>query len=253
MTTGRGTTLSGDLTTVAPQLRLADSEAMTALATVVGEPVLHARARLRFGPGRTCEPLARVLDRAIVRAEQVGLDPADMVVVDGTAEAAEDIVRVRRRGYGTADWIRSPACTVRISLRPAGVGMVAAGEPDQACEVPAPGTPSTPAPAEPLDERSAAVREALFEVIDPDLGVNIVDLGFVRAVRLEDQTAVITLTLTTAACPLRAIIEKQLQSGRVGLSTITGFRVDGRWVPAWQPADISDSGREQLRAIGFTI
>ena len=88
---------------------------------MTGKPVIPARARLRFGPGRTCEAIARLLDRAIVRAESAGLDPRLLVVADGSAEAGEDIVRVRRKAHGVADWIHSPTCRVRIVLRPAGL------------------------------------------------------------------------------------------------------------------------------------
>jgi metal-sulfur cluster biosynthetic enzyme len=103
------------------------------------------------------------------------------------------------------------------------------------------------------DEHVAAVREALSDVIDPDLGVNVVDLGFVRAVRVEDRTAVITMTLTSAACPLTKIMEDQIGIELASLGDIEGFLVDWQWVLAWRPADITDSGREQLRAIGFTF
>ena len=104
-----------------PQLRVTEGDAQAALRTVTGKPVIPARARLRFGPGRTCEAIARLLDRAIVRAEAAGLDPRLLVVADGSAEAGEDIVRVRRKAHGVADWIHSPTCQVRIVLRPAGL------------------------------------------------------------------------------------------------------------------------------------
>jgi metal-sulfur cluster biosynthetic enzyme len=113
---------------------------------------------------------------------------------------------------------------------------------------------ATPVTADPVTAvREAAVREALSEVIDPDLGVNIVDLGFVRAVTVAGQTVAITMTLTSAACPLTSVMESQIQAGLAMVRGIDGFRVDWQWVPAWRPADITDAGREQLRAIGFTI
>ena len=102
-------------------------------------------------------------------------------------------------------------------------------------------------------ESASAVREALSEVIDPDLGVNIVDLGFIRAVAIEERTAVITMTLTSAACPLTGVMENQIRTALTSVDGIEGFRVDWQWLPAWRPADITDSGREQLRAIGFTV
>ena len=99
----------------------------------------------------------------------------------------------------------------------------------------------------------AAVCGALSDVIDPDLGVNIVDLGFVRAVAVEGRTAAITMTLTSAACPLTGVMENQIRAGLAPLGGIENFRIDWQWIPAWRPADITDGGREQLRAIGFTI
>ena len=233
-----------------PQLRIAERDAVTALRAVVGQPVVSARARLRFGPGRTCESLARLLDRAIVQAEGAGLDPALLIVADGTARAAEDIVRMHRTGYGLADWIASPTCRVRIVLRPAGLHATAGAEPPQP---PVPVRPPADTPAQPEDERATAVRAALSDVIDPDLGVNIVDLGFVRAVAIEGQTAIITMTLTSPACPLTGVMENQIRTGLAGLGDVEDFRVDWQWMPPWRPADITDSGREQLRAIGFNL
>ncbi len=74
-----------------PRLRVTERDARTALDAVAGRPVVSARARLRFGPGRTCESIARLLDHAIVRAEAAGLHPELLVVADGSAHAAEDV------------------------------------------------------------------------------------------------------------------------------------------------------------------
>jgi len=234
-----------------PQLRIAEHDALTALRTISGQPLIAARARLRFGPGRTCESLARLLDRVIVQAEGAGLDPALLIVADGSARAAEDIVRVHRTGYGLADWIASPTCRVRLVLRPAGLHATAGADPPEPPEPPAPAPRPADVPAERADERAAAVRAALSEVIDPDLGVNIVDLGFVRAVAIQEQTAVITMTLTSAACPLTGVMESQIRTALLGC--VDDFRLDWQWVPAWRPADITESGREQLRVIGFNL
>ena len=244
-----GTTLAAEWHVDEPQLRLAEGDARAALRAVTGKPVIPARARLRFGPGRTCEAIARLLDRAIVRAEAAGLDPRLLVVADGSAEAGEDIVRVRRKAHGVADWIHSPTCQVHIVLRPA--GLHAAGPPSMAPSLP--GEPVAPVPAAEPTGEAAAVRDALAEVIDPDLGVNIVDLGFVRGVVVDGRTAVITMTLTSAACPLTGVLEDQIRAGLAPLGCVDDFRVDWQWIPAWRPGDITDSGREQLRAIGFTI
>jgi metal-sulfur cluster biosynthetic enzyme/ribosomal protein L22 len=238
-----------------PQLRMAERDGRAALRAIAGQPVIPARARLRFGPGRTCEPVARLLDRAIVQAEAAGLDPRLLVVADGRADAGEDIVRVRRKAHGVADWIHSPTCRVRITLRPAGLHATArpAGAPEPPEPPEPPAAPAAPVPAAAASGEAEAVREALTEVIDPDLGVNIVDLGFVRAVAVEGRTAVITMTLTSAACPLTGVLEDQIRAGLGPLDGVDDFRVDWQWIPAWRPADITADGREQLRAIGFTI
>jgi metal-sulfur cluster biosynthetic enzyme len=247
-----------------PQLRITETDGQAALRAVTGQPVIPARARLRFGPGRTCEQLARLLDRAIVQAEAAGLRPDLLVVAGGSVEPAEDIVRVRRKAHGVADWIHSPTCRVQITLRPAGLHATTPAPPTPTAPTPTAPTPTALTPAPPFtsaapaadtppDPAVAAVRAALSEVIDPDLGVNVVDLGFVRAVTIEDRTAVLTMTLTSAACPLTSIMENQIRTELAPLDAIDGFRVDWQWVPAWRPADITDIGREQLRAIGFTL
>ena len=259
--------LSAELRVDEEQVRLAEPDGRTALGAVLGLDAVTARARLRFGPGRTCEPVARLLDRVIVQAEQAGLSPVRLVLAAGSVRAGEDIVRVRRTAHGKADWIASPTCQVQITLRPAGLhasGMTGPGAASgpaasgPAASGPAAGgAPAGPAPASPAgtapDQRAEEVREALSEVIDPDLGVNIVDLGFVRQVGIQDRTAVITMTLTSAACPLTSIMEDQIRAELAGLSDLDGFRVEWVWLPPWRPADITGSGRDQLRAIGFSL
>jgi metal-sulfur cluster biosynthetic enzyme len=256
--------LAAELRVDEEQIRLAEPDGQAALGVVLGLDAVAARARLRFGPGRTCEPVARLLDRVIVQAEQAGLSPARLVLAAGSVQAGEDIVRVRRTAHGKADWIASPTCRVQITLQPAGLhasGMAGPG----AAAAPGPGAggaPASPAPAGPgpaspasaaSEHQAGEVREALLEVIDPDLGVNIVDLGFVRQVGIQDRTAVITMTLTSAACPLTSIMEDQIRAELAGLSDLDGFRIEWVWLPPWRPADITGSGRDQLRAIGFSL
>jgi metal-sulfur cluster biosynthetic enzyme/ribosomal protein L22 len=240
------------------QLRVRPAEARAAISAVVGRTAVAARARLRFGPGRTCEPVGRLLDTAITRGERAGLDPAGLIVASGVAEAGEDIVRVRRKAHGDADWITTPTSRVRIVLRPAGLAAAeaAADAPGRAAAGLQPG----PAAGAVItrggcaaDDRTDAIRESLFEVIDPDLGVNVVDLGFVRAVTIDEATAVITMTLTSAACPLTKIMEDQVRARLAAVHGVSGSRVNWQWVPAWRPADITPDGRDQLRAIGFTL
>jgi metal-sulfur cluster biosynthetic enzyme len=174
------------------------------------------------------------------------------VVSSIDVQPAEGIVRVRRKAHGKADWITSVTSDVTIALTPRGLyeSMVA----DNPLAPPAsePATRSTPSDtSHPLVPE---IRERLLDVIDPDLGINIVDLGFVRRVGVEGNTAVVTMTLTSAACPLTGVMEDQMRAELLGVNAIVDdFRIDWEWTPAWTPADLSAEGREQLRAIGFTI
>ena len=99
---------------------------------------------------------------------------------------------------------------------------------------------------------AADVEEAMRDVIDPELGINVVDLGLVYGVTIDDgHQAVIDMTLTSAACPLTDVIEDQTAAALDGVAP--GFRINWVWMPPWGPDRITDDGREQLRAIGFNI
>lgn len=96
------------------------------------------------------------------------------------------------------------------------------------------------------------VREALHEVIDPELGVNIVDLGLLYGMNYaEDGALLIDMTLTTAACPLTDVIEEQI--GNAIGTMVDEWRLNWVWMPPWGPERITDDGREQMRALGFNI
>jgi metal-sulfur cluster biosynthetic enzyme len=94
--------------------------------------------------------------------------------------------------------------------------------------------------------------EALRDVVDPELGVNVVDLGLIYGVSLDDErVATVDMTLTSAACPLTDVIEDQAQAALEGL--VNGFKINWVWLPPWGPEKITEDGREQLRALGFNV
>ena len=98
------------------------------------------------------------------------------------------------------------------------------------------------------------VLEAMRDVVDPELGINVVDLGLVYGVTLDaDGTAAIDMTLTSAACPLTDVIEDQTRSALVGSGVVPDYRITWVWMPPWGPDKITDDGREQLRALGFNV
>nr|WP_257210778.1 metal-sulfur cluster assembly factor [Actinomyces ruminis] len=107
-------------------------------------------------------------------------------------------------------------------------------------------------PASIADVDVAAVEEALRDVVDPELGINVVDLGLLYGVSIEpDGTVVLDMTLTTAACPLTDVIEEQVQQA-LGL-IVDKVRVQWVWLPPWGPDRITPEGRDQLRALGFNV
>ena len=90
------------------------------------------------------------------------------------------------------------------------------------------------------------------DVIDRELGINIVDLGLVYGVNIHaDNSIVIDMTLTSAACPLTDVIERQVQMVLGPYSTEVA--INWVWLPPWGPECITDDGRAQLRAIGFNV
>jgi metal-sulfur cluster biosynthetic enzyme len=96
------------------------------------------------------------------------------------------------------------------------------------------------------------VTEAMRDVVDPELGINVVDLGLVYGITISsDNVAAIDMTLTSAACPLTDVIEDQAQMALDGL--VKDFRINWVWMPPWGPDKITDDGREQLRALGFNV
>jgi metal-sulfur cluster biosynthetic enzyme len=96
------------------------------------------------------------------------------------------------------------------------------------------------------------VLEALRDVVDPELGINVVDLGLVYGVDVDaEKIATVDMTLTSAACPLTDVIEEQAREALDGV--VTDFRINWVWMPPWGPEHITDDGREQLRALGFNI
>ncbi|MBM6699401.1 metal-sulfur cluster assembly factor [Bifidobacterium pullorum subsp. saeculare] len=99
---------------------------------------------------------------------------------------------------------------------------------------------------------AADVREALHQVIDPELGIDVIDLGLVYGIEIDDKgRAIITMTLTTPACPLTDLIEDECASTLAGL--VEEFRIDWTWQPRWTVERITPEGRDQLAALGFNL
>jgi metal-sulfur cluster biosynthetic enzyme len=111
--------------------------------------------------------------------------------------------------------------------------------------------------AVPDDELLADVEEAMRDVVDPELGINVVDLGLVYDLNVvsgeRGPVALIDMTLTSAACPLTDVIEDQSRTALIGSGLVSDLKINWVWNPPWGPDKITEDGREQLRALGFTV
>jgi metal-sulfur cluster biosynthetic enzyme len=103
-------------------------------------------------------------------------------------------------------------------------------------------------------EKFDATIEALKEVVDPEHGVNNVDLGLIYDLAMDEEhenALIISMTLTSAGCPLTDVIEADTANALDGV--VDAFRINWVWMPPWGPDRITDDGRDMMRAIGFSI
>lgn len=92
------------------------------------------------------------------------------------------------------------------------------------------------------------VTELLREVIDPELGINIVDLGLLRDISVApDGDVLVVMTLTTPACPLGPYITEEIRQLLGQVTTIKDVEVEVVWSPAWEPErDMSEQAKKLL-------
>lgn len=123
-------------------------------------------------------------------------------------------------------------------------------------------TPTIDAPAAPLAESTqaagdplalldgevsrATVADLLYQVIDPEIGVNIVDLGLVFGIEVADGLVTITMTLTTPGCPLAGYIEDCIHRALWGLPGVARIDVAVVWDPPWGPELMSQQAMREL-------
>jgi metal-sulfur cluster biosynthetic enzyme len=93
------------------------------------------------------------------------------------------------------------------------------------------------------------VKSALSGVIDPEIGLNIVDLGFIYGIKIENGSVEIDMTLTTRGCPLHQTLGKQAEAAVQALEGVNSAKVNIVWNPPWNPKMMSESDKKRL---GFT-
>lgn len=92
--------------------------------------------------------------------------------------------------------------------------------------------------------------EALRQVVDPELGINIVDLGLVYSVDVRDGDVRVTMTMTTPGCPLMGnLLGMADESIRQTVTGVTSVEVELVWNPPWDPSRMSEAAKIQLGLI----
>lgn len=123
-------------------------------------------------------------------------------------------------------------------------------------------TPTIEEPAAPLEESTATsgnalgllggqvdratVADLLYQVIDPEIGINIVDLGLIFGIAVTETGVAITMTLTTPGCPLAGYIEDCIHRALWGLPSVSDITVEIVWDPPWGPELMSEQAKVEL-------
>lgn len=101
--------------------------------------------------------------------------------------------------------------------------------------------------SETLERTRTLIADALHEVYDPELGVNVVDLGLVYDIDInEDGFVTITMTLTTPGCPMHESLAEGVGAALSGIPGLTGGEIRLVWEPAWSPERMTEEGKREL-------
>jgi len=100
-----------------------------------------------------------------------------------------------------------------------------------------------------LDE--SKVLEALRQVIDPELGCNLVDLGLIYDVNIVGGRVRVTMTVTTPGCPMHDSLRSGVQNALLSLEDVTDAKVELVFDPPWHPSMMTELGRRLTGAPGF--
>ena len=104
------------------------------------------------------------------------------------------------------------------------------------------------------DSMRQQILEALKVVRDPEIPVNVVDLGLVYDVAVDDKGHVdIEMTLTSMGCPVQDLIQTDAELAVMKVDGVTAVSVEFVWSPPWSPQKMTDDGKKQMRMFGFNL
>ncbi len=117
-----------------------------------------------------------------------------------------------------------------------------------------PGINAAAAPAPAGLPSEAQILESLKVVKDPEIPVNVVDLGLIYGVDINAEGVVdVTMTLTSVGCPVQDLIRSDAEMAVMRLDGVNRVNVDFVWSPPWSPEKMSEDGKRQMRMFGFNI
>jgi len=117
-------------------------------------------------------------------------------------------------------------------------------------------TQAQPAEAKRADDlpKVEEILEALKVVKDPEIPVNVVDLGLIYNVHVHPNGVVdIEMTLTAIGCPVQDMIKADAELAVLKVPGVKGVNIDFVWSPPWTPARMTEEGKKQLRMLGFNV
>ena len=98
------------------------------------------------------------------------------------------------------------------------------------------------------------ILEALKVVKDPEIPINVVDLGLIYGVKVNPNGIVdVDMTLTAIGCPVQDMIKADAELAVMRVPGVKGVNVDFVWSPPWTPAKMSEEGKKQMRMFGFNV
>lgn len=95
------------------------------------------------------------------------------------------------------------------------------------------------------------VFEALKAVVDPEIGVDVVNLGLIYGVKIDGPRVVVQMTLTSLGCPATGLLEFQAREAVGTLDGVDDVEVEFTFDPPWSPERVTEEGRDMLQAMGF--
>lgn len=87
------------------------------------------------------------------------------------------------------------------------------------------------------------IQETLRQVIDPEIGCNLFDLGLIYGIQIDGSVVRVTMTLTTQGCPMHESLVQGARTAILSLPGVTDAEVDVVWDPPWTPAMMTPEGK----------